>query len=73
MHFVLWAVKSVELTRVEPAAEQHLHILSCRAAVQPLLLQFILEPGNTLSQVQNHRIRNFRLVNIHANVRSSVL
>jgi len=41
------------LAPVEPAAGQHHQVPFCRAALQPLLSQFILVPSTTLPQVQN--------------------
>ncbi|KAK4806807.1 hypothetical protein QYF61_005603 [Mycteria americana] len=51
------------LTHIEPAVNQHPQIPFCRAALQPLLSQFILVPGITPCQVQNPA---FGLVKFHA-------
>ncbi|KAK4810956.1 hypothetical protein QYF61_013364, partial [Mycteria americana] len=51
------------LTHVEPIVNQHPQIPFCRAALQPLLSQFILVPGVTPSQVQNPALG---LVKFHA-------
>jgi len=51
------------LCHTEPAASQHPQVPFCRAALQPLLSQFILVPGVTPFQLQNLA---FVLVKFHA-------